>query len=103
MPGVPFEMKAIMSSSVLPVLQSEFGAGFFLHKTILTQGVPESVLAELLENWESSLNPEVKLAYLPSESRVRLRLSIKGENKNKLHDILDFEAQKLKTIIPEYI
>ena len=103
MPGVPFEMKAIMSSLVLPEFQSEFGAGVFLHKTILTQGVPESVLAELLEGWESSLHSEVKLAYLPSESRVRLRLSIKGDNENKLYEILDHEAQKLKAIIPEYI
>tara|TARA_B100000900_G_C20561656_1_gene709163 strand:- start:81 stop:1340 length:1260 start_codon:yes stop_codon:yes gene_type:complete len=103
MPGVPFEMKAIMSSLVLPLFQSKFGAGVFLHKTILTHGIPESVLAELLENWESLLHPELKLAYLPSESRVRLRLSIKGENKNKLNEIIDNEIKKLKTIIPEYI
>tara|TARA_B100001057_G_scaffold231294_2_gene231535 strand:- start:340 stop:1599 length:1260 start_codon:yes stop_codon:yes gene_type:complete len=103
MPGVPYEMKAIMSSIVLPKFQSEFGTGVFLHKTILTQGVPESVLAELLEGWESSLHPKVKLAFLPSESRVRLRLSIKGQDKGKLDEILDYEAQKLKAIIPEYI
>ena len=103
MPGVTSEMKAIMSSLVLPEFQSEFGDGVFLHKTILTQGVPESVLAELLESWQSSLHPEVKLAYLPSESRVRLRLSIKGEDKHKLYEIIDREAQKLKAIIPEYI
>ena len=103
MPGVPSEMKSIMNSLVLPLFQSEFGAGIFLHKTILTHGVPESVLAELLENWESSLHPQVKLAYLPSESRVRLRLSIKGSDKHKLYEILDHEAQKLKAIIPEYI
>jgi len=103
MPGVPSEMKAIMNSQVLPLFQSKFAAGVFLHKTILTHGVPESVLAELLENWESSLHPQVKLAYLPSESRVRLRLSIKGENKDRLHEIIDNETQKLKAIIPEYI
>ena len=51
LPGVPYEMKAIMSSLVLPVFQSQFISGVFLHKTILTQGVPESVLAELLKNW----------------------------------------------------
>ena len=103
MPGVTSEMKAIMSSLVLPEFQSKFGTGVFLHKTILTQGVPESVLAELLESWQSSLHPEVKLAYLPSQSRVRLRLSIKGLDKHKLHEILDHESQKLKAIIPEYI
>ena len=103
MPGVPSEMKAIMKSLVLPLFQSEFATGVFIHKTILTHGVPESILAELLENWESSLHPQVKLAYLPSESRVRLRLSIKGSDKHKLYEILDHEAQKLKAIIPEYI
>ena len=103
MPGVPNEMKAIMNSSVLPVFQSKFASGVFLHKTILTQGIPESVLAELLENFESSMHPRVKLAYLPSERRVRLRFSIKGESKNKLNEIIDHETQKLKAIIPEYI
>ena len=103
LPGVPSEMKAIMNSLAIPLFQSKFTAGFFLHKTILTHGIQESVLAELLENWESSLHPQVKLAYLPSESRVRLRLSIKGDNKNKLFEILDNETQKLKAIIPEYI
>ena len=102
MPGVPCEMKAIMSSLVLPEFQSKFVAGVFLHKTILTQGVPESVLAELLENWQSSLHPDVKLAYLPSESRVRLRLSIKGVDKKKLNEILaSHSGQKVEKIVKD--
>ncbi len=103
MPGVPHEMKALMYSYVLPEFQARFSQGVFLHKTILTQGVPESVLAELIESWELSLPKGVKLAYLPSENRVRLRLSIHGNNKDVLSGILDAEVLKLNEIIPEYI
>lgn len=103
MPGVPSEMKAIMNEKVLPVMQSRFSNGVFLHRTILTQGVPESILAELLIDWESSLHPDIKLAYLPSEIRVRLRLSIQGSDENKLHEILNNEVIKLTKLIPEYI
>ena len=103
MPGVPSEMKAIMNEKVLPVMQSQFSNGVFLHRTILTQGVPESILAELLIDWESSLHPDIKLAYLPSEIRVRLRLSIQGTDERKLYEILNNEVIKLTKFIPEYI
>jgi len=103
MPGVPHEMKKIMNTLVLPEFQSRFSNGVFLHKTILTQGVPESILADLLEEWETSLNTDVKLAYLPSENRVRLRLSAKGTDKDQLNELLDDEIQKLNKIIPEHI
>ena len=103
MPGVPHEMKSLMNTYVLPEFQARFSKGVFLHKTILTQGVPESVLAELIESWELSLPREVKLAYLPSENRVRLRLSIHGENKEELNDILNAEVFRLNEVIPEFI
>jgi len=103
MPGVPREMKALMNSYVLPELKTRFSKGVFLHKTILTQGIPESVLAELIEHWELSLPKKVKLAYLPSENRVRLRLSVHGENKEQLAGLLDAEVLRLNEIIPEYI
>ena len=89
-------MKAIMSSLVLPEFQSEFGAGVFLHKTILTQGVPESVLAELLESWQSSLHPEVKFGLPAFTEQSKAPLSIKGQDKHKLYEILDHEAQKVE-------
>ena len=103
MPGVPSEMKGIMNDVVLPALHSKFSQGVFLHRTILTQGVPESILAEKLYDWESSLPKQVKLAYLPSQNRVRLRLSVKGEDEVVLSDLLDEEIQKLYALIPEII
>lgn len=103
MPGVPHEMKAIMNTSVLPEFESRFSNGVFLHKTILTQGVPESVLAELIEPWELSLPKQVKLAYLPSENRVRLRLSIQGKSREELNGVIQAEVARLNELIPEYI
>lgn len=103
MPGVPHEMKAIMNASVLPKFKSKFSKGVFMHKTLLTQGVPESVLAELIEPWELSLPKNVKLAYLPSENRVRLRLSIEGESHQEMEKVLESAVNALKIIIPDYI
>ena len=103
MPGVPNEMKGIMNDLVLPAFHSKFSQGVFLHRTILTQGVPESILAEKIYSWESSLPSQVKLAYLPSQNRVRLRLSVKGEDEAVLSDLLANEIEKLYALIPEII
>ena len=103
MPGVPREMKGMMTDSVLPSLQSNYSEGVFLHRTILTQGVPESILAEKLFEWEASLPKQIKLAYLPSENRVRLRLSINGKDEFQLNEVLKHEIEKLNTLIPEHI
>ena len=81
MPGVPFEMKYLMNTHVLPELQSRFSEIVIVHKTILTQGVPESILADIIATWELELPGTIKLAYLPSEGRVRLRLSTRGKDK----------------------
>lgn len=75
MPGVPYEMEAMMDGEVIPYLSGEFGLPPVLHKTILTQGIPESRLMEMIRPWEDSLDPRIKLAYLPSPGMVRLRLT----------------------------
>ena len=103
MPGVPREMKKMMHDIVLPELEKRFSKGVVLHKTILTQGIPESILAEILTDWEASLNKRIKLAYLPSENRVRIRLSIIGLDSLSLKKIIDYEVKKLKALIPESI
>ena len=103
MPGVPHEMKILMRSHVLPDLQTRFMSGVIIHKTILTQGLPESILAERIESWESALPSPIKLAYLPSGNRVRLRLSIQGENEQELKSFLEDQAQKLQVLIPDLI
>jgi len=103
MPGVPFEMKYLMNTHVLPELQSRFSEIVIVHKTILTQGVPESILADIIATWELELPDTIKLAYLPSEGRVRLRLSTRGKDKEVLNSIIDEQIEKLKLIIPKLI
>ncbi len=103
MPGVPFEMKAMMSDKIIPELSNRFIFKKLHFKTILTQGIGESMLASKIEPWESSLPANVKLAYLPQPGMVRLRLSITGEEESTSHQIIESEIEKLKQIIPNEI
>ena len=97
LPGVPYEMKGLMNDEVLPRISQKFKRPFILHKTLLTYGLGESIIAERIKKWESALPDAVKLAYLPNLGRVRLRLSSKGFDKEAV--IEGVEAQ-LATLIP---
>ncbi len=103
MPGVPNEMKGLMLSSVLPKLQQTFDLPFIFHKNIVTYGMGESKIAKRLETWESNLPSEIKLAYLPSYGKTRLRLTAKGKNKEKLESILERELKILTPLIKDII
>jgi nicotinamide-nucleotide amidase len=104
MPGVPFEMKALMTEQVLPRLQQRFQVPAIFHKTVLTQGIGESSLAELISDWEDNLaKDQIKLAYLPSPGLVRLRLSTTGENVEQLMSKVDKQIELLKGIAGQYI
>lgn len=104
MPGVPYEMKAMMSEIILPKIKSENILPHIYHKTVLTQGLGESFLAEKIESWEDNLiQKNIKLAYLPQPGMVRLRLSTSGENMDELKKNVDVEIEKLKSCIPENI
>ncbi len=103
LPGVPNEMKGLMQNSVLPKLKETFKLPFILHKTILTYGMGESMVAERIEVWEDNLPVYIKLAYLPSYGKLRLRLTAKGENKLDLIEGIDNEVEKLTKIIPDII
>ncbi len=102
-PGVPFEMKYLVGHEILPRLVNNQKVKAIYHKTVLTQGLPESMLAEKIENWESSLPANIKLAYLPSPMGVRVRLSAIGNNKSELEKLVEHEIQKLHEIIPDNI
>ncbi len=102
-PGVPFEMKYLIEKEVFPRLRKSGKTKAIYHKTVLTQGIPESMLAEKIEDWENSLPHNVKLAYLPNPMAVRLRLSAMGSDKSTLEVLVENEIEKLKEIIPEYI
>lgn len=103
LPGVPFEMKYLIENEVLPRLEKTGKTKAIYHKTILTQGIPESMLAIRIEDFENNLPANVKLAYLPSPMSLRLRLSATGDDKNELEKLVEAEAGKLQQIIPEAI
>lgn len=103
LPGVPFEMKYLMSHEVIPKIQKEFKRPFIVHKTIVTYGIGESALAEKIEAWEDNLPSTVKLAYLPSLGKVRLRLTTKGTDLQKLEEIIKLETQKLYILLHEIV
>jgi nicotinamide-nucleotide amidase len=103
MPGVPFEMEALMTNAVLPRLKSVFKLPHILHKTILTQGIGESFLAELIADWEDGLPDNIKLAYLPSAGLVKIRLSGVGEDLPTLQRQMEFQLQKVQEIAGPYI
>jgi nicotinamide-nucleotide amidase len=103
MPGVPFEMEAIMTEEVFPRLTKLGITQSIVHKTVLTIGLPESMLAEKIEQWESALPNFIKLAYLPSPMMVRLRLSGYGTDQSELEAEIDRQVKKLLGIIPENV
>ena len=103
MPGVPFEMEAIMTEEVLPRLVKMGITQSIVHKTVLTIGLPESMLAEKIEQWESALPEFIKLAYLPSPMMVRLRLSGYGTDQLMIQTEIKNQVKELITLIPENI
>ena len=103
LPGVPYEMKGLITNHVLPRIQQQFKLPFIIHKTIMTYGQGESTIAERIEDFENNLPTYIKLAYLPSFGKVRLRLSAKGENKEILEKELNEKVAAIYQLIPEII
>lgn len=103
MPGVPYEMKAMMQREILPELQSRFNNEAIFHKTVLTQGIGESFLADMIKDWEEALPAYIRLAYLPSPGTVRLRLSAQGVSLEVIQNEVNEEIKKLHWIIDDYI
>ena len=103
MPGVPFEMKYLVEFELLPKLRKTGKTKAIYHKTVLTQGIPESMLAERIASWEEALPKHIKLAYLPNPMAVRLRLSAMGTDENLLRQDVELEISKLLQIIPESV
>jgi len=103
LPGVPFEMKYLIDNEIVPRLIERFERPYILHKTLLTYGQGESYIAELIEDWENNLPEFIRLAYLPSPGRVRLRLSARGIDEELLKTALEAEAVKAKAILGDII
>ena len=103
LPGVPYEMKGLMEDHVLPEISKRNKIPHVVHRTIMTQGVPESYLAAMLRDWERALPACVKLAYLPRPGIVRLRLSVVDKCAKDSEQILQVIISKLLDIIPEHV
>ncbi len=101
LPGVPYEMKGLMQEAVLPRLQKNFKLPVIVHKTIMTYGIGESVIAERISEWEENLPTYIKLAYLPSFGKVRLRLSAKGDDKQVLEAAVSDRIKALLALLSD--
>lgn len=103
MPGVPHEMKKMMTERVIPKLKEKFHTPNIYHKVIRTIGIGESFLAEKIAPWENSLPEHIKLAYLPSLGEVKLRLTGFSNSSSHLENEIDVLVEKLKVIAGDYI
>lgn len=102
MPGVPFEMMALMRDKIIPRIKETYKLPSIYHKTILTAGIGESFLAEAIAEVERSLPEEIKLAYLPKLETVRLRLSTVSGADDQLTEQVENYALQIKNIIKDY-
>jgi nicotinamide-nucleotide amidase len=103
MPGVPHEMKYLMTEIVLPELNKRFTSQIIIHKNIMTYGTFEAKLAEILTDFESGLPGNLKLAYLPASGVIKLRLTGTGSDYNYLSNLINDQVSKLYKTIPEFI
>lgn len=103
MPGVPSEMKDAMQSSIIPRIANEFVSEVLIHKTVHIFDIPEAMLAERLSGWEDELAANIKVAYLPQAGKIRLRLSSKGNDRDKLERLINEAIDKLYVIVGDNI
>jgi nicotinamide-nucleotide amidase len=103
MPGVPFEMKAIMETEVLPRIITHFKLPVIVHQIRKVVGIGESYLSDLIQDWELQLPSHLKLAYLPSLGIVKLRLTGFGKDKVELNKDIEAEFEKVMPLINSYI
>ena len=103
MPGVPFEMRYIMQQHVLSLIPKKFTTFHIEHRTLLTAGIGESFLADMIQSWEQELPSNIKLAYLPNYGMVRLRLTASGFEKDNLAKAINTEFEALKILVQEYL
>jgi len=103
MPGVPYEMKHLIRTHVLPLIKEKLNPGVVIHRTILTQGLGESFLAEIIKDWQDSLHEEISLAYLPSAGMVKMRLTVKGRDEKFLNELIEDAVAKLLPQIEKYV
>jgi len=103
LPGVPHEMKGLLIKEVVPLILGEFKLPAIVHRTAFTAGIGESMIAEMLKNFEPALPSHIKLAYLPNYGMVKLRLTSQGDNKEDVEKELAPYFEKLQVLVKEYL
>lgn len=103
LPGVPHEMRYLTDNHIIPIVSKHFTTSPILHRTLLTAGIGESFLAELISTFETELPYYIKLAYLPNFGMVRLRLTATGLPENELKINIEEQFTKLKLAVDEYL
>ena len=103
LPGVPYEMKSLFEDKCSQIIKQKFSLSIIHHRIIKTVGIGESWLSDLISEWEKNLDNNISLAYLPSIGRVKLRLTGRGNNLNKIKSAIDKEEKKVLPILRKYI
>ncbi len=103
MPGVPTEMKGLMEDIVIPALIKKSTLPYITHRTLVTFGIGESMLADLLVDFEAKLPDQIKLAYLPNFGMVRLRLSVIENNEAQAEELINRQFHELSVIVKDYL
>jgi len=103
MPGVPHEMQGMMTDDVIPLMQKEFKPAHITHRTLLTFGIGESMLADLIQDFEEALPSNIKLAYLPNYGMVRLRLTAHGTDNGETDNLVNEQFEQLQQLVKEFM
>ncbi|ANF49566.1 damage-inducible protein CinA [Chryseobacterium glaciei] len=103
LPGVPYEVKPLIKDQIVPYLKEKYSLNYITTRIISVVGIPESILADIVEDWELALPENLALSYLPIGTRVKLRLTATGENELYLQQQLEEEIQKLLPLIRDNV
>lgn len=99
LPGVPYEVKPLIKDQIIPYLKNKFNLNYITTRIVSVVGIPESILANTIENWELALPDNMALSYLPVGTRVKLRLTAKGDNEELLQQQLEDQVQMLLPLV----
>lgn len=103
LPGVPYEVKPLIKDQIIPYLQEKFSLNYIHTRIVSVVGIPESILADMIEDWELALPENTALSYLPVGTRVKLRLTASGSNENELKLQTEEEIQKLLPLLGDHV
>ncbi|KAB1229531.1 CinA family nicotinamide mononucleotide deamidase-related protein [Chryseobacterium viscerum] len=103
LPGVPYEVKPLIKDQIIPYLQQRFKLHYIHTRIVSVVGIPESILADTIEDWELALPKNIALSYLPVGTRVKLRLTASGDHEEELKKITEEEIQKLLPLVEGHV